>query len=77
MKQVIYRQNKMFIVDKDLIVAPSNKKDKICNALYAAIYTEFAGASKHPEYAKMTNFDRVKALNEFAYDWLKSRGLIE
>jgi len=76
MKQVVYRQNKLFIIDKSLIVAPANKKDSICNALYAAIYTEFLGASEHPTYSKMTNFDRYKALNKFAYDWLKSRGLI-
>lgn len=77
MKTVIYRQNKMFVIDKDLIVCPPGKKDGICNALYAAIYTEFQGASENPNYRDQTNFDRVKSLNKFAYDWLKSRGLIE
>jgi len=77
MVQVVYRQNNMFIIDKDLIIGPVNKKDQVCNALYAAIYTEFLGANENPTYKNQTHFQRVKALNKFAYDWLKSRGLIE
>lgn len=75
MKQVIFRQNKMFVIDREQL-KPKARSDEICNALYAAIYTEFAGASENPAYKDLTNLDKFVKINEFANDWLQKRGLI-
>lgn len=75
MKQVIYRQNKMFIIDREQL-KPKARSDEICNALYAAIYTEFLGASENPVYKELNNLERFTKINVFANEWLQKRGLI-
>lgn len=75
MKQVIYRKNKMFVIDQDEL-KPSARRPDVLNALYAEIYTEFNGASYNPSYEKLTNLEKFNKLNEFAYNWLKSRGYV-
>lgn len=75
MENVIFRKNKLFVLDKEKL-KPHAKKDEIYTALYAAIYTEFQGASKHPNYKDLTNLDKVGEVNSFAYKWLKQRGYI-
>jgi len=75
MKQVIYRQNKMFVIDREQL-KPKARSDEICNALYAAIYTEFAGASENPDYKDLTNLEKFVKINTFANIWLQTRGLI-
>lgn len=75
MKQVIYRKNKMFVIDQDEL-KPSARRPDVLNALYAEIYTEFNGASYNPLYEKLTNLEKFNKLNEFAYNWLKSRGYV-
>lgn len=74
MKIIITRRSNRFCIDKTQLSAAA-KKDDICNALYAAVYDEFKGASKHPNYKDLSNLDRLNKLNEFALDWLKDRGL--
>jgi len=74
MKQVIIRKNRRFIINEEQLKPQANKPD-ICNALYAAIYREFLGASENPKYKDLTPIDRLNKLNEFALDWLKKRGL--
>lgn len=74
MKTIIYRKNRMFVIDKSQLIAAANRED-ICNALYAALYTEFKGASKNPRYLDRTPKDMLTEINIFANDWLKSRGL--
>jgi len=74
MKQYIYRQNCHFIIDKDEL-KPVARKDTICNALYAAVYTEFSGASNNKNYSKLTNAEKLNKVNEFIEKWLKERGL--
>lgn len=75
MKQIILRKNKLFVINKDEL-KPHAKKDEIYNALYAAIYTEFKGASENPDYEKLTNLEKLNKINTYAYEWLKTRGLI-
>ncbi len=75
MEDVIFRKNKMFILDKEKL-KPHAKKEEIYTALYAAIYTEFQGASKHPNYKNLTNLNKMQEVNLFAFNWLKQRGYI-
>lgn len=75
MVQVIYRKNKLFIIDQD-VLKPTARKPEILNALYAELYNEFSGANYHPNYEKLTNLERFNKLNEFANTWLKARGYI-
>ncbi len=75
METVIYRKNKLFIIDKEKL-KPHAKREDVYTALYAAIYTEFQGASDHPNYKDLTNLDKLAEINKYAYDWLKSRGFI-
>lgn len=74
MKKYIYRQNNKFIIDRELLSSKANK-DNICNAIYAAIYSEFSGASKNKAYSHLTYIERFNKLNEFVEKWLKDRGL--
>lgn len=75
MKQIIYRKNKMFIIDKDQL-KPQGKREDVYNALYAAIYSEFQGASENPNYEKLTSLEKLQQINAYAYNWLKTRGLV-
>lgn len=76
MKNLVMRRNNQFIIDKDFIkIKTGTSKDEISTALYAEIYLEFRGANTHREYSKLTNVERLQALNSFAKDWLKQRGL--
>ena len=75
MEKIIFRKNKLFIIDKEKL-KPHARKDEIYTALYAAIYTEFQGASKHPNYKDLTNLDKLEEVNAFANSWLKQRGFI-
>ena len=75
MKNLVKRQNKRFILDKDFIKKVSGVSiDEVCTALYAEMYLEFRGANTHREYSKLTNIERLDAINTFAKDWLKQRG---
>lgn len=75
MQKVIYRKNKLFIIDKDKI-KPHGQKNEVYNALYAAIYTEFQGANFNANYKDLTNLDKLDQVNAFAYNWLKQRGFV-
>lgn len=58
------------------IIKPHGRREEVYNALYAAIYTEFQGASNNPNYKDLTNLDRLEQINTFAFNWLKQRGFI-
>lgn len=75
MKNIIYRQNKMFCIDKSKLSEKARSND-IINALYAAIYTEFIGASKSQYYKDLTPLERLDKVNEYANKWLSERGLV-
>lgn len=76
MKNLVKRRNNQFVLDKIFIKDKANiNKDEICTALYAEMYLEFRGANTHREYSKLTNVQRLEAINSFAKDWLKKRGL--
>ena len=75
MENIIYRRNKLFCIDKSKIKSQVHKDDA-CVALYAAIYTEFAGAIYNKDYKDLTSLERLGKVNEFANKWLSERGLI-
>ena len=64
----------MFVVDKSQL--KTTKVEETCNALYAAIYTEFMGAVENPTYKDKNNSEKLELINNYANNWLKSRGLI-
>ena len=59
MEKIIYRQNKMFCIDKSKL-SQKALKDDIINALYAAIYTEFAGANYNDDYKNLNSLERLQ-----------------
>lgn len=75
MSDIIIRKNRMFIIDKSQL-KPQAKKDEVCTALYAAIYKEFAGASKNSRYRGLDAKAMLDAVNVFAKGWLKQKGLM-
>lgn len=74
MKTIINRKNNMFCIDRSKLSSKANK-DEICNAIYAAIYREFAGAATNPAYKGLTNLQKMNRINEFVNKWLFDRGL--
>lgn len=74
MKQYIIRRNNQFIINKAILKEEANRSD-IHNALYAAVYSEFAGANRNKDYKHMTGLERFNEVNKFAEKWLKERGL--
>lgn len=75
MKQIIYRKNNLFIIDKDQLLDKPGKEETVL-ALYSAIYKEYLGAVEQDKYKSMTSVERFNSINEFANNWLKSRGFI-
>lgn len=75
MDNIIYRKNKMFMIDKSKL-KPAARKDDVCVALYAAIYQEFSGANYNQDYSNLTPLERMNKLNEFARNWLAERKLL-
>ena len=73
MKQIFYRQGKLFKIDLDQINEKAKQTD-IINSLYAAVYEEFRGSVEKKEYKNLTNLERLNKLNEFALNWLKQKG---
>lgn len=74
MKKYFYRQTNQFVLDKTLLSSNAQRTENM-NALYVAVYDEFFGASENPKYSKLTPFERIQKLNEFAGKWLKEKGL--
>lgn len=74
MSNIIIRRNNLFVIDKTKL-KPKARKDDVCNALYAAIYTEFAGASYNEDYKDLSYIERLNKVNEFALNWLIKKGL--
>jgi len=71
---LIFRKNRQFIVNVAELKPKAIRVD-IINGLYAAIYSEFKGASENNKYKNLTPLELMAKLNEFAYQWLKDRGL--
>ena len=49
MNTLIYRENKLFKINKELLPEKA-KTNAVINALYAAVYLEFINADKNPKY---------------------------
>lgn len=75
MKKYFYRQNNQFVIDSDLLSSKANTT-AVINGLYAAAYLEFRGAVENPKYKDLTALEKMNKLNEFAHNWLKTRGLL-
>lgn len=76
MSNFIYRDaTKLFKINKDLLPLESRRTD-VLNGLYAAIFTEFAGAYKNKKYKHLTNKEKLNEINIFAENWLRERHLI-
>lgn len=73
MRTLIYRQDRMFKIDKDQLPLKA-QSPAVMNGLYADIYTEFLEAQYSPKYASMDLRTRMEAVNEFALNWLTQRG---
>lgn len=71
----VKRVGKRFVIDQSQLSVKANKTDTI-NALYAAIYTEFIGASEKPKYKNLSPIEKLDELNLFTHEWLKERGLL-
>lgn len=74
MRSLIYRQNRLFKIDVAQLV-PKARKPEIINALYAALYNEFKGASENDKYSNLTYRERMDCVNNYAQNWLVERGL--
>jgi hypothetical protein len=75
MEKIIYRQNKLFCIDKSKL-KPMAQKNEVIVGLYAAIYSEFVGASKNRQYKDLNGLQKLDKVNEFALNWLSERGLL-
>lgn len=75
MPDLIIRKGKLFSVNKDVLSSKANKSD-IINALYFALFQEFAGAVRNDKYKNETNQQKISLMNSFAYNWLKERNLL-
>jgi hypothetical protein len=74
MNDLIIRKNSMFVIDHAKLKKKARKTPTI-NSLYGAVYEEFNGAAKNPNYRDMSLKERMEAVNNFAHNWLKERGL--
>lgn len=75
MKTIIFRRGRMFCIDNSQLSSKANKTP-IINALYASIYDEFKGAATNPSYKGLNPKQMLDKVNEFANEWLQSRGLL-
>jgi hypothetical protein len=74
MENLIKRKHGLFIIDQNQL-KPKANKTSIINALYGSLYLEFRGANTNPSYCNMTPLEKMQAVNIFATNWLKERGL--
>lgn len=70
----VFKRGARIVLNKEAL-SEEAQTTEIMNALYAAIYIEFSGATKSPKYSEMTLKDKISAVNDFAFNWLKERGL--
>jgi hypothetical protein len=70
---IFFRYNNEFRI-KDSELPEKARNVVIKNALYAAVYEEFFGASENFKYKNLTTLERINKLNQFAENWLKSKG---
>lgn len=75
MEQLVVRRSRLFVVDKTKLQTKKAQSNEVVNALYAAIYEEFKGASTNPKYKTMNNKELMDQVNSFSWNWLKERGL--
>lgn len=72
---IFYRQGSLFKINEKLLPKKANTT-QVKNALYAAVYEEFKGASKNLLYRDLNPAQKMQKLNEFAVNWLQTRGFI-
>lgn len=72
---IFYRENRFFKIDTSQLSGEALNSKNI-NALYAAVYGEFIAAVNNPKYKNLTPTQKMNELNQFAQNWLRSKGLI-
>lgn len=72
-RTLVYRQNNMFKLDEAQLSTKA-KSVAVKNALYADIYTEFLDAQYNSKYSSMDLIQRMQAVNDFAHNWLQTKG---
>lgn len=73
--RLIYRQNLKFYINESML-KPQFRRVEVINGLYAAIYDEFKGAIHNEKYSNLTPIEKIQRVNQFAEDWLKTRGFM-
>lgn len=71
---LIYRDGRMFKINEQLL-PPKAKSFFVKNALYIALYQEFAGANSVDKYKHLTNAQKMEQICTFADKWLQENKL--
>lgn len=72
-RTLIYRENRFFKIDEKQLPKKANTP-AVINALYADLYLEFMNANYSFKYKNMDLITRIKAVNDYALNWLKQKG---
>lgn len=72
-KPLVYRQNRLFRINEDLLPESARNLQTI-QKLYYAMYLEFKGAEYSDKYSKLSYQERMEKINDFSKNWLKSQG---
>lgn len=70
---LVFRQGRMFKIN-ELELPVKARNTEVKNSLYVAIFKEFQGASVSDKYKNFNAQQRMQLLNEFAVNWLTSKG---
>lgn len=73
MNSLVFRRNKQFVINEELLPKSAKNLETI-TSLYIAIYMEFRGAETNPKYNQLNYQQRLQEINIFADNWLKVRG---
>jgi len=70
-ESLIYRKNRLFMVNKDKLPLRLQKQEVISSIL-VVIFKEFSGAIYNDKYKHMNYEDRIKEINLFAENYIKT-----
>lgn len=67
---IIYRKNKLFSVNEDLLPKELRTSEYKSDLLVAVFY-EFRGANSSEKYKRLSNQEKMEEINEFAQKHVK------
>lgn len=70
---LIYREGRLFKINDNLLPV-SARKLEVKQKLFIALFREFRGAVDNDKYKDLSIQERIAKLNEFAKEWLNSKG---